>query len=687
MLNEISRALTSRLDLHDVYDTIYEQISRVMDTSMFFLALATKDNQAHLPYIREYGDLSKDVSPPAGRSVTTHVFEMGQPLLFHTSEQYELYAIGHGLPVIILGDESQGSSESMMYAPLNTGSKTIGTLSVQSTRQYAYSTDDLDTLTVITSQAAIAIQNGSLYEAMREAALRRQTLIRLAETVNSSLELPSVLGAILKSINDVMPYHLAAIMLPNHKAKVLDTVGAVGGMSEERWREMKVPFGTGITGMCFEKGEAVNIADVHTFPGYIVGSEDVRAEVAVPLKRDKTIVGVLNVERSEAGAFSEDDVQMLSLFATQAAIAIENARLFEDQRDRVVEMQAIQDLVQEMTGLHENEPMAALIERGLRNLIDLDECIVFLVNHQNGMVEPVLPEDSDKRVNRVPRSPRRVGDGAPGWIAKTERSTIFPSTKTDTRISTDIRSQDFDMAVLGAPLMHQGRVSGVILVCKDAAAAESFDENALRRLEIIAAHAAIGFDRCRLYQELHLQATTDELTGIFNRRYLSDRLKEEQSRALRNNHQLAALMLDADGFKRVNDKYGHDAGDLVLRELATLIRGQLRTEDIVSRYGGEEFLVLLPEVDLEAAVSVADRLCTLIATRRLPKEAGVKHMQVSIGIASLEPDDTGDEIITRADLAMYEAKRNGGNRVCVSHNGAYVLIDEDRASRRKSQAA
>jgi diguanylate cyclase (GGDEF)-like protein len=225
---------------------------------------------------------------------------------------------------------------------------------------------------------------------------------------------------------------------------------------------------------------------------------------------------------------------------------------------------------------------------------------------------------------------------------------------------------------MAAPMMHQGRVSGVITVGKEEVG--FYSDETLRDLELVAGHAAIAFDRCRLYEELQVQATTDDLTGLFNRRHLNRRLREEKSRAVRNGHPLAAVMIDADDFKSVNDTHGHEAGDAVLYGLATLLQRELRTEDIVARYGGEEFLALLPEVDLNGAVAVAERLCRLIATSQLSGNGRVGHIHVSVGIALLEPADVADEIISRADHAMYEAKRNGGNGLCVCRGDELSLI-------------
>ena len=129
--------------------------------------------------------------------------------------------------------------------------------------------------------------------------------------------------------------------------------------------------------------------------------------------------------------------------------------------------------------------------------------------------------------------------------------------RSDPRSSEDLRIAKVEMCVMAAPMMHQGRVSGVITVGKEKV--DFYSDEALRDFELVAGHAAIAFDRCRLYEELQVQATTDDLTGLFNRRHLNRRLREEKSRAVRNGHPLAAVMIDADDFKSVNDTHGHEA--------------------------------------------------------------------------------------------------------------------------------
>jgi diguanylate cyclase (GGDEF)-like protein len=160
-------------------------------------------------------------------------------------------------------------------------------------------------------------------------------------------------------------------------------------------------------------------------------------------------------------------------------------------------------------------------------------------------------------------------------------------------------------------------------------------------------------------------AILDPLTSLYNRRYFVAQAKKEITRSIRYPHPIALFMLDIDHFKDVNDKYGHLVGDEVLIEIANRIRRSLRKVDIPGRYGGEEFVVLLPETDLEEASRAAERLRLSITTQPTNTSRLTVLVTVSIGVASMFKGEslTVNDLIERADLALYHAKQNGRNRV------------------------
>jgi two-component system cell cycle response regulator len=180
----------------------------------------------------------------------------------------------------------------------------------------------------------------------------------------------------------------------------------------------------------------------------------------------------------------------------------------------------------------------------------------------------------------------------------------------------------------------------------------------------LAAQAVVALDNARLHRIVERQALVDGLTGLANRRQCEDALAAELARAERLGGSLTAVLADLDSFKAVNDRYGHPAGDAVLREFAQVLRETVREIDTAARWGGEEFLVLLPGTDRIGGAKLAERLRTSFEARPILAPDGTAlRVTASFGVAAAPPATSHDELIAAADGALYEAKRNGKNRV------------------------
>jgi diguanylate cyclase (GGDEF)-like protein len=190
--------------------------------------------------------------------------------------------------------------------------------------------------------------------------------------------------------------------------------------------------------------------------------------------------------------------------------------------------------------------------------------------------------------------------------------------------------------------------------------------NELWLLALLLALAAWSSDaQLSLMRELlhaRRDASHDALTGLFNRRAAAERLALERARATRLYTPLSVLMLDIDHFKRINDRWGHAAGDRILLALADVLRHGLRASDLCVRHGGEEFLVILPGDSATQAFEGAERIRNEVAQLEVPLDGGIESITVSIGIATFDGIESGGQLIARADAALYRAKQNGRNR-------------------------
>jgi diguanylate cyclase (GGDEF)-like protein len=214
----------------------------------------------------------------------------------------------------------------------------------------------------------------------------------------------------------------------------------------------------------------------------------------------------------------------------------------------------------------------------------------------------------------------------------------------------------------GAPIRSRGQTIGFLHL--ESTTANFFTPIHAERLQAFADQAAIALENARLYAEVQQLALTDGLTGLYNRRAFLEAGQREVEVALRLGRPLSAIMIDIDHFKQVNDTYGHLAGDLVLIALVNAIRESVRSIDVLARYGGDEFVILLIESDYTTASSVAERVRQSVARAKTLTEQGAVQITLSCGVSTLELiADTLDLLIDRADQALYASKQSGRNCV------------------------
>lgn len=258
-----------------------------------------------------------------------------------------------------------------------------------------------------------------------------------------------------------------------------------------------------------------------------------------------------------------------------------------------------------------------------------------------------------------------AGEGILGAVLQAGRvvrpSNAREATRTDRR-----RPRYRTDSYIALPLLAGAEVLGVVSVA-DRVDDEPFTRSDLSALGALAAPAALALarERAAARAEAYAHAAAiDPLSALFNRRYFHVRLEEELQRSRRHEIPLALLMIDIDDFKTVNDSYGHLAGDLVIKETAEIVRRAVRVFDVCTRFGGEEFAVIMPASGEEAALAVAERVRSRVATYRAPERPLEDlRVSVSIGVALAADGATARDLIERADAALYAAKRGGKNRV------------------------
>jgi diguanylate cyclase (GGDEF)-like protein len=255
----------------------------------------------------------------------------------------------------------------------------------------------------------------------------------------------------------------------------------------------------------------------------------------------------------------------------------------------------------------------------------------------------------------------KKGEGIAGWVAENNKPLLVPDVHADSRFAARFdKSSSFEThSILCVPLTFKERVLGVIELVNGQGDGP-FDEEDLRILATVAEFSAIAIENAQNFQKVQELTVQDDHTGLFNSRHLRRTLEQEIVRATRFGHPVSLVFFDLDHFKQVNDSHGHQAGSRVLAEVGKLLLGTLRSTDVPVRYGGDEFVLLLPETSKDQAVEAAARIRTAIASMRFlaAESYGPVRVTASLGVATF-PDDaqTPEALIAKADAAMYSVKQ------------------------------
>jgi diguanylate cyclase (GGDEF)-like protein len=326
--------------------------------------------------------------------------------------------------------------------------------------------------------------------------------------------------------------------------------------------------------------------------------------------------------------------------------------VFHDIASSHREMQAVFEISQAIgRSLNVNDTMSLLASK-IKRFVPYSACSIYLVNSEDDRVIPYAVTGMFKEI--LEGIEIKLGEGVTGWVAANDESLANISPEADFP-NLEILKSVFK-SCLSIPLTLDSSVVGVITLYSDHA--EIYTETHLKMMESIGPHSAAAINNAIVYEETQEDAFTDPLTELPNLRYFTAFFEEELKRARRLGYPVTVLMLDLEKFKNVNDRFGHKVGDRVLREVARVITQQLRKSDICLRYGGDEFLAILPAVDKALARQTVHRIQRTFDDGELMK-IGKNEIQIgiSIGVSTFPSDGLEPELLVAiADRRMYQNK-------------------------------
>jgi diguanylate cyclase (GGDEF)-like protein len=345
-----------------------------------------------------------------------------------------------------------------------------------------------------------------------------------------------------------------------------------------------------------------------------------------------------------------------------------DAQLQETLRDRerqIKELAAISQFAEDCAQFGDGGELYRRLTSQMAQVVDAEVCfILHYEKSSNEMIAQVpgygIVDESVKAIRY-----RVTPDMRAAWQFRSQGALLCNDPQSDQRIVREfVRPLGlYNLAVV--PFYFQGRVTGLIVVANKPKWLTHEDS---RLLSVFANHTSIAVANLRLYQEIQQLAQRDGLTGLFNYRYFRSQLERCVQQARRHDVPISLLLIDIDNFKTYNDSYGHLNGDLILREVATLLTRHTRTADLVARFGGEEFVIVLPEAGREQAHSVAEKVRQVIEEHPFALASGElpRTLTISVGVATSLGAWPADGLIQHADEGLYRAKGAGKNRVMAS---------------------
>ncbi len=349
----------------------------------------------------------------------------------------------------------------------------------------------------------------------------------------------------------------------------------------------------------------------------------------------------------------------------------------EGWRKRILKYSLLREITESLSSSLSQEEISHLVTDSALYLIGRGKtALLFLVEEGKLALRAAFlsgPSGAGQTGQRgdlfVPQAPRiksKAGDAFDRWVLKRRQNLIVADGEKDFRFRTSGGDEGGRKvrSLISSPLLWGGEVRGLLRL--DSSAPDEYGASDLRLLDIVANLTSLALENAELYQRTEELAIRDSLTGLYVHKYFQERLEKELKRALTQDYPLSLVMLDIDWFKDYNDKFGHIAGDIVLRHLAKILREETAPGNLIARYGGEEFSLLLPRTDKEGARCLAEKIRRQVAGHTITLRRMETRITASLGIAVFPGDArTKASLIQKADEALYRAKRKGRNQVCI----------------------
>jgi diguanylate cyclase (GGDEF)-like protein len=659
-MRDIASALNSTIHLTEVLDIIFTHMEQAVSYDAADIMLIEKGRLV----IKRHSGYSQ-------RGLDDFVDNFNVPLDAIPSVRW---MIQHRSPLVV-SDTSHSEMwrvipetawiGSYLGLPIMAKGQVVGILNFSSSKVGFFQDFPIERLQPFVEQAALALENARVFEETQEHSHRLELVNRVASQLTLPGDLNEIQQLAVDSIAEALSIDQVGLALLNKDNRFLTVVAyhAAPGNSTAKGSTISLENNLSMDFILEYKSSFLS-EDAQHDPRLaavrdIMVRQNIFSILIIPLVIRGEVIGTMGCDITVEGRnLTQEEISLAETITNLVAGRVEQARLLEIEKKRAAELAMLHETTLAITQPYD---LSRLLEQ-------IVERATWLLDSSAGMLYLKVPEDEffECRVsyhNKYdPVGTRlRFGEGAAGIVAQTAQPLTYPDYGAWTDKPSTFQDIHEQFALLSVPVVWQSEVKGVIQILRETGKVP-FEPGDANLLALFSSQVAISLENTQLYQEVQKMAVLDPLTGQYNRRGFAEIGNREIKRVQRFQRPLSLLFLDLDYFKEVNDRYGHVAGDQVLKAIAELCRRDLRNVDVIGRYGGEEFVALLLETDIVSATCIADRLRAAIAENPIQTAYGEIHLTVSIGVAQYQADMNGlEEFIHRADQALYKAKAAGRN--------------------------
>jgi diguanylate cyclase (GGDEF)-like protein/putative nucleotidyltransferase with HDIG domain len=553
---------------------------------------------------------------------------------------------------------------------LQSKEKAFGVLLLGSADSRRFTPPELHLLLSLGHQIGMAVENSYLIQQTSRRSEELHILNEIGRVLSSTLDSDALFGKIqseMQRLMDAGNLYIAFYDAGHHMLR-FDLEIRDGVRMPKRTR----PSGNHLTEYILQTGQPLLIRENVEETGRRLGVEPVLQMgcfCGVPLMVYNRAVGVLAVLSKQERAFDEGHLELMRVLASEAAVALENARLFKGEQTKSRHLTLLNNISRNAIATLNPDEMLSRITTELEQGLSYDHIGIGILDYAAKVV--VIQAEAGRRHAGLQRQ-IPFGEGLVGRVARSGEIKAVRDFSAELSSGGPVL-QDSSSGV-ALPILYGDQLHGVLYV--ESLEPCDFSEEELQLLETLADLISGALHSALTFQKAQDQAITDGLTRVKTHRFFMETLSAEWKRATRAGRPFSLVLIDLDRFKFVNDFYGHLEGDVVLKRVGQILEENCRRSDIVARYGGDEFVVLMPETNAEQARQLTNKLRAWISSDNLLRE---KNVTGSFGIASYPVHgSTPQELIQVADASMYLSKHQGGNAVSTADH-----FDPEEAKRWK----